>query len=487
MEKQTLQHPPTTPAVAAKPAVPRATSRIKHFRTDGERKFDGLTYTTVGYVINALLSVVAVYWVERTHSGQKNMNNFIDWTKRQLPWIKDPDLAKTIATRSFFLTGGFAVMLPMKWLEDAKVKLVKKWDRKIYGDAVESDPNIIKAHQELEAAPKQTWLSILGSRVLALIPFYILVGALWENKSALSKLTNPELRGMSKEAIKTAEEANPAAFAQMAGKGIYFDHPVASAARYVGKKIAQLRGKPEIVEQIAHAEREFPGTMTHPKFGAERSHDPNHAAVPYYFISEAITSGVVAWGVYALTRVLGPLIGKKAPTAPAADKANVTKLVNDTAPFVDSFATDAARIMTADHLKAPVTSPKNAAADGEKEAPAVEKTTAHTGDHATHHDLVPKQHAPHTLPTQLHDAASHHPHAAPHDAAAKEHHSADLKSVAPAQHAHDEAPKHPHAESHDAIAKEHAIPHHKAPHDAQTKVHVAGMEHHAPDHAKQIA
>ncbi len=301
-------------AVANAPAIAQVNPK-GHVRTDGEKKFDRLTYTTIGYIANALLSVAAVYWVERTHGGQRWLNNRIEWAQNTFKNL-NPENAKMLATKTFFLAGGFAVMLPMKWLENAKVKLVKKWDRQIYGNDVDTDPYIIKSHQELEAAPKQNWASIIGSRIMALIPFYILVGALWDNKSRLSKWTNPELKGMSKKAMNAAEELNASGFAKTASKGVYFDHPIATASRYIGKKLAQLRGKKEVVAQIEKAEKEFPGMMTHPKFGEEKTHDPNHAAVPYYFISEAITSGVVAWGVYVLTRILGPILGTKKQAAP---------------------------------------------------------------------------------------------------------------------------------------------------------------------------
>lgn len=452
---------PTAP-LAATPASDDAQKRRliarvnpkDHVRTEGEKKFDRLTYTTVGYIINALLSVVAVYWVERTHSGQSWMNRRIEGAQKAFS-LKSPDTAKMIATKSFFLAGGFAVMLPMKWLEDAKVRLVKKWDQKIYGDRVDTDPMIIQSHKDLEQAPKQSWSSILGSRILALIPFYLLIGALWDNKSALSKWTNPELRGMSKEAIKEMEVANPSGFATMASKGIYFDHPIATASRYIGKKIAQLRGKTEIIEQIEKAEKEFPGMLTHPKFGSETSHDPNHTALPYYFISEAITSGVVAWGVYALTRILGPIMGKKQ----AAPEAVVPPAV--TAPAVPPTPEPV-------HTLPPAADVAEAAKREERP----EGHAGHTKPHTAHADVAEE--------TAVHHEKSHAPshatlqHEVPHP---------------PVTH-HDATPMHSNADTHAATTHttprkpQHEQPHTPAPHH---KVQLSGMEHQATHEPQQHA
>ena len=404
-------------AVRSAAPIPTADTAHKHVKTQGEKKFDFLTYNVLGYIANALISVVAVYWVERTHSGQGWLNKRIEWVQKNFSKI-DPEKARMYTTKSFFLVGGFLVMPPIKWLEDAKVRLVKKWDRQIYGDTVETDPKILQSHKELEAAPKQNWLSILGSRVLALVPFYTLYGMLWDNKSALSRWTNPELRGMSKEAIKAAEAANPAAFSQMANKGMYFDHPISGASRYIGEKIAQLRGKTEIVEQIQAARKEFPGTMTHPSPG-QPIHDPNHSVVPYYFISEAITSGVVAWGVYALTRVLGPILGKKA-VVQAASVPAVSAPVSPTSQVNAGGANGPMPVAEFAAVMHEQTSQK-AAGHQEKNthgvrhsANVVQENPAHAPHPASHASVKPLHHeAPIAPETKVHAAGiEHHAHEA---------------------------------------------------------------------------
>jgi hypothetical protein len=284
-----------------------------HFVSAGESKFDRRTYRDVGYIANALLSVVAVFWAERTHGGQRTMSRFADWVRNVSHF--NPDTARMLATKSFFLTGGFAVLLPMKWLEDQKTELVKKWNREIYGDKADTDPTLLQSQRELEAAPKQSWASIFSGRVLALIPFYITVGWLWDRKSPLSQATNSKLRAMSSDAITTMEHNDPAKFSQLASKGFYFDRPIAAVSRLVGKAAAWATGNKAAVEKIAEMETTYPGMIKQAAVGST-DRDPVHSTVPYYFISEAITSGIVAWGVYQITRFTGPLFSKRHSVEP---------------------------------------------------------------------------------------------------------------------------------------------------------------------------
>ena len=325
MQHDILQPPLSAVSDSASPhaslshenVVGRHTHKQEHFVTEGERKFDKLTYTTIGYVINALASVGAVFWVERTHSGQNTMNRFVDWTKKQLPSV-NPERAKMLATKTFFLSGGFAVLMPMKMLEDRKSQLIEKWNKEIYGENAVTDPAIQQSQQELKAAPTQGWASIGSSRILALIPFYITTGLLWDRMSGLSRATNQELRALGTEGAKALEKSDPAKFSQIAGKGLYFDRPIAAVSRAVGKVWAKVAGDSSALAKLEEMETKYPGTIRSAKT-ATGDHDPHHSAVPYYFVSEAITSGMVAWGVYALSRVLAPIMGKKheGPLAPA--------------------------------------------------------------------------------------------------------------------------------------------------------------------------
>jgi hypothetical protein len=83
--------------------------------------------------------------------------------------IKDPRAAAEYNTKVLTLmTGGYSVMAPIKWLEDAKVPIVKRLDSMMYDDDPQTRAMLEQAHAELEKEPKQSWGSVLGGRTLAL-------------------------------------------------------------------------------------------------------------------------------------------------------------------------------------------------------------------------------------------------------------------------------------------------------------------------------
>lgn len=302
----------------------------KHAKTYGEKKFNFLTYNAIGYIANALLSVVAVWWVERTHSGTKMMQNFVGQVSK-IPKV-NPDKAEFYATKTFFLAGGFMVMPVIKALEDRKLELVKKWNRQHYGEAATTDPDIVKSENEIAQSHQQSWSSVLSSRVLALVPFYLGYWLLWDNKSPLSRFSNSKLS--EKPAAEVAEWAktDPSGFSQVASKGIYIDRPVAAFSRLFGKGAAKITGDTEAAAKIAEMTEKYPG-MVKQGVSGDANRDPAHVALPYYVVSEAITSGIVAWGVFALTRVLGPILGKKPEKPQVAPVPAVTEEQPSAAPL----------------------------------------------------------------------------------------------------------------------------------------------------------
>ncbi len=316
----------------------------RHDKTAGEQKFNWLTYTGVGYAANVVISLLAVYGVERTRGGQWLIGKLGKGFARL---GANADDAKFLARKSFFLTGGFAVIPVMKWLEDHKVEMVKKYNREIYGNEIDRDPAISRSEHELEVAPKQSWASFISGRFLALVPFYATVGLLWDRESAVGLLTNPKLRGMSKEARRTMARDEPEKFAQIASQGWYFDRPISHFSRDLGKLVSSrgtafdgpeagagvlrntyrgalslagklLRFLPEdraTITRLEQMEKDSPGMLVSEKKPGGK-HDPIHAALPYYVVSEAITSAMVAWGLYVITRVTGPFFDRKKHEAP---------------------------------------------------------------------------------------------------------------------------------------------------------------------------
>ena len=72
--------PATGQGQTASPITPP--SKAKHVESLGERKFNFLTYNVIGYMANVLMSIGAVYWVERTHGGQKFMDGLVKAAKK---------------------------------------------------------------------------------------------------------------------------------------------------------------------------------------------------------------------------------------------------------------------------------------------------------------------------------------------------------------------------------------------------------------------
>lgn len=328
MHQPVLQTPEQSTDASLQQAAGKSMYPAEHFVTAGEKRFDSRAYMGLGYIANVLLSLGAVYFIERMRPGQQTMNWLMKGADKMPNAISGA--ARFLASKTFFLTGGFAVLVPIKMMEDKKYEMVKKWNREIYGDRADTDQQILQSEQEIKEAPKQGWASILGSRVLSLIPFYLTVGLLWENKSKLGQITNKEFRGMEKEqrkafldnaetAIKNGDITKHSEFSQTMSKGVYFDRPIAWASRVIGKAVAKVTGNEKAVERITTMQKQFPGMIKEGVAGTT-TRDPDHAAWPYYFISEAITSAIVARAVYLMTRVLGPMLGKKeeAPQTPAA-------------------------------------------------------------------------------------------------------------------------------------------------------------------------
>lgn len=319
-----------------------------HFKTAGEKRFNWQTYTNLGYFANVGISLGAVFWAERTKSGQGFIRGFGKmFEKVGLAAEK----AEFFGRKSFFLAGGFAVIPFMKHREDHKAELVKQYNREIYGKQAETDPLIKESEREVEQAPPQGWRSIITGRALALVPFYATTMLLWSNTSAISRMTNPELAALGKAGRKAMQHDRPVEFAALASKGWFFDKPLAHLTRDFGKLISskgkyfdtapkaatglgelyqgtlRLTGKlmrwaPEdakAVRQIEEMERRSPAAIQSVKAGEH--FDPIQATMPYYFISEAITSAMVAWGLYVITRVTGPFFGKEHKTAELAPAA----------------------------------------------------------------------------------------------------------------------------------------------------------------------
>lgn len=150
-------------------------------KTEGEKQFDWWIYGGIGWVVNALLSVVITDQLYNnktplisTKEGKISIKQWFqngeNWLKNQswnLPekWFPNISFTKKAVFGGSLCIGGSLVVPVIKWFEDHKGSIVRKWDEKIYGARANNDPDIIKAHHEMDNAPQQSWLSLLGARI----------------------------------------------------------------------------------------------------------------------------------------------------------------------------------------------------------------------------------------------------------------------------------------------------------------------------------
>ena len=169
-------------------------------KTPGEKLFDVITYGGIGIGVNEAGSLVAMNlvkdgkialdWLEKPKAdwiqpvskiAQKTLNflNILkdDWIrpvygKAQQLINKTPVLSEVEyfnKGRFLFLTtcltGGMAMLLPTKWMEDSKSNIVRWFDRHVYGIKPENDQTVAKLHEEMDGAPKQSWRSLLEGRL----------------------------------------------------------------------------------------------------------------------------------------------------------------------------------------------------------------------------------------------------------------------------------------------------------------------------------
>ena len=334
----------------------------KREKSRGEKQFNFLTYYGVGYILNAAISIASVFWVERTPGGRKFLTAAAEKIAGEGADTIKKDNIRNIVSKTFLLVGGWAVMVPMKLMEDRKEKIVKSLDKMYYGENAESDPVVKKSHDAIAREPEQTWVSILGSRTIAMIPFYMAIGLFWRNTSWLAQKTNPELAkyaadpegwkalslgGKAKqligqatgfvtpEGIKKLSEENPEKMAELTDKSFFLDKVGIWLGRAIGFLTALVKGDMKELERVTRFAKESPAEIvegTVYKIGEDGKNLLDEAGKPikntdkdthathlgYTFFSEMVLSYIVATSIFILTRVTAPFLGKKKEGVDAA-------------------------------------------------------------------------------------------------------------------------------------------------------------------------
>lgn len=192
-------------------------------RTKGEKKFNLTTYFGMGYVGVWAFSLFTS-WLLRDSKlvaptyerGVQAMTKAMAAAFGKAPEVIEGSVRKYMNISSLFTGGTLVSVLPIKWREDHKYEIVKKYDEEIYGkDVVENDATIRAAHEEIRHAPKQTWSSVFASRLTSFFVTYVsakIIGnqiekhsthfGRWSNRKLTS---NPQTLGR----INSAQAAHP--------------------------------------------------------------------------------------------------------------------------------------------------------------------------------------------------------------------------------------------------------------------------------------
>jgi hypothetical protein len=268
--------------------------------TEGEKKFNNLTYKWVGYFGVTGFSVFLTWLIKdspfKLFGGKRLAEHFdtlVKWSAKTIDSKNPTNNEKTF--RSFwtigtlFIGGSVVSVLPVKWLEDSKVRLVKKFDREIYGEeAVANDPTIVNAHRLIESQPKQGWPSVIGSRITAFIATFVTWITLGDNASFL-----PKKLGTSIDTI-----------------GVQ-----------IGRWSDRIRSfnNPSRIEKIHAAVAENIADMKlHGELRDLNKHDSIFSRVFSYIGMDSIYTVITSIGLFVSTRFLGPLLYKNEKTTDAA-------------------------------------------------------------------------------------------------------------------------------------------------------------------------
>ncbi|MFM9889510.1 MAG: hypothetical protein ACKVOE_02535 [Rickettsiales bacterium] len=163
-------------------------------RTHGEAKFNFRTYVGLGFfgALAASLGLTVALrdskWIapqyEKILDLAGNLTKFGKTGEALAAHKANVNSLGTIAT--MFTGTTIMAILPIKWREDHKAEIIKKYDRDYYGEErVNNDPMIKQAHALIDAAPKQTWKSVIGSRFVALAATLGVAHIIGSNESIL--------------------------------------------------------------------------------------------------------------------------------------------------------------------------------------------------------------------------------------------------------------------------------------------------------------
>lgn len=146
-------------------------------KTRGEKVFNALSWALFGWIANAAVSIKLADVLEnRLRPTFIKGGKTIAESPLFKPFFKNKPQEGLTLARSLFsvialLPGGYAVLVPIKLMEDSKVALVKTFDRWFGpGNPDEATQKNIEArHHYLEDAPKLSWGDMFKGRTIPVL------------------------------------------------------------------------------------------------------------------------------------------------------------------------------------------------------------------------------------------------------------------------------------------------------------------------------
>ncbi|MFZ4542090.1 MAG: hypothetical protein ACOYNL_09900 [Rickettsiales bacterium] len=265
---------PVPPAMGATPSAltdSEGHNLDKRKHTYGERKFNWITYGGFALLGNEAASLIITKAAEDENKNPRGLYKpfkeffakFED--KKFMPkYVWDGGLAKVLIA----LVGGMLMVPFVKNMEDNKGEKVRAYNRKHYGNRIDTDPDFIEAHKEMDEAPKQTWGSLWKGRlvtVFAAIGVDGLVGAvdapstrLFKPGSTLAKYSSmdriaSEVSEKTLKLFNTTKEASPKAHGWLQrGSWLLVLSSTLTALFYVSSKLFAKKRVEKIERRMQH-------------------------------------------------------------------------------------------------------------------------------------------------------------------------------------------------------------------------------------------
>lgn len=181
----------------------------EHEKLPEEVKFDKRVYGGISYFAQAATGVLLTNWLQHG-GGRRHFVKIAEWLGPNLMTLVSrkkgaeaiEEATSTIIVSTMIMVGN-AFLLPVKWLENRKPKIVRNMvdraneRREAAGEVIPAEEleRQQKSLNELDKAPKQTWWSLLGGRGFGLAAVY---ATMWG-------ITNPNNVRMSEATFKIAK------------------------------------------------------------------------------------------------------------------------------------------------------------------------------------------------------------------------------------------------------------------------------------------